>query len=300
MHITALHWVNVGLRRTWLVALATVLACAAFAARAVTSFVEASYVDEAAARQPHWPPLPHAVPQPTSTTAPDASALVTRNMFCSTCAPEPGPGPTDSFRPDAVLIATSVGAEPRATLRVNATEAQGSWGVGDVVPGVGRIERVGFTSIDIVEVADPKRHGTLSLFDTITGGRSEASAATPAPATADPFADRVRKIDDRTYEVDRSLVRELVGGSVGSAGTRMVPITKEGKLEGLKLVGVRSGSVAAALGLRPGDVVQAVNNTKIESANTLLTMYSQLDQLSDVELSGTRGGKPMTLTLRLR
>jgi hypothetical protein len=47
-------------------------------------------------------------------------------------------------------------------------------------------------------------------------------------------------------------------------------------------------------------VLQAVNNQKIESANTLLGLYAQLEQLSTVELAGTRGGKPLTLTLRLR
>ena len=47
-------------------------------------------------------------------------------------------------------------------------------------------------------------------------------------------------------------------------------------------------------------MLQAVNNQKIESANTLLGLYSQLEQLNTVELAGTRAGKPLTLTLRLR
>src|SRR5262249_35580142 len=154
-----------------------------------------------------------------------------------------------------------------------ATEAQGSWGLGEVVPGVGRIDRIGFTSIDVIEVAEPKRRGTLSLFDS-PGGRSDVGAATPAPAAADPFADRIRKIDDQTYEVDRSLVRGLVSGAVGTSGARISPITsKDGKLAGLRLFGVRSGSLAGALGLRNGDILQAANDVKIESANTLLELY---------------------------
>jgi len=221
-------------------------------------------------------------------------------MFCSTCGGIREPGPTDSFQPQAILIATSVGADPRVTLRVPATEAQGSWGLGDVVPGIGRIDRIGFVSIDVIEVAEPHRRGTLSLFDGLPGGRSDASAATLAPAAADPFADRIKKIDDHTYEVDRSLVRELVGGAVGAAGTRIMPVTKDGKLEGLRLVSVRAGSVASSLGLMRGDVLEAVNNAKIESANTLLDLFARLDQLNNVELAGTRGGEPLTLMLRLR
>jgi general secretion pathway protein C len=218
-------------------------------------------------------------------------------MFCSTCEVTGEPGPTDSYRPNAVLIATSVGSDSRATLRVPGSEAQGSWGLGDIVPGVGRIERIGFVSIDL---ADGKRRATLSLFDSNNGGRSDAGAATPAPAAADPFSDRIRKIDDQTYEVERSLVRDLVGGSVGAAGARISPVTKDGQLTGLRLFGVRPGSLAGSLGLKNGDVLQAVNNQKIESANTLLGLYAQLEQLSTVELAGTRGGKPLTLTLRLR
>lgn len=297
MHNNALQWVNAGLRRTWLVAIAAVIACSVFAAHGIASLVEAQYLDPALSRPV---PLHVQAPAPVSVTTPDGSTFVARNMFCSTCVGSGGgPGPTDSYHPDAILIATSVGRDSRATLRVPQTEAQGSWGVGDVVPGVGKIERIGFVSIDVIDVADPNRRGTLSLFDSV-GGRSDASAATLAPAAADPFADRVKKIDDTTYEVDRSLVRELVGSSGGNAGARIFPISKNGKLEGLRLVGVKSTSVAAAIGLRSGDVLQAVNNTKIESANTLLTLYSQLDQLNNVELAGTRGGKPLSLMLRLR
>ena len=295
MHTNALHWVNAGLRRTWLVALAAMIVCGVFAAHTIGSLIDASYLDSVPPRQAPLHDIQ--VTAPAVTRSRDGGPLVARNMFCSTCEPPGGPGPTDLFKPDAVLIATSVGADARATLRVPATEVQGSWGLGDIVPGVGRIERIGFVSID---VADGSRRATLSLFDTPSGGRGDASAATPAPAAADPFADRIRKIDDHTFEVDRSLVRELVGGSVGAGGTRVNPVTKDGKLDGLKLVGVRPGSPAAALGLRAGDVLQAINDTRIENANTLLTLYSQLDQLSNVTLDGTRGGKPLSLTLRLK
>lgn len=294
MHHNALHWVNAGLRRTWLVSLATVIACSVFAARTVSSLTDASYLDSVPPKQA---PLPQVVQVAPPVTKPDGAELVARNMFCSTCEAPGEPGPTDSFTPNAVLIATSIGSDPRATLRVFGSDVQGSWGVGDVVPGVGRIEQIGFT---MIEVADGSRRGTLSLLDSQSGGRSEAGAATPAPAAAAPFSDRLRKIDDHTFEVDRSLVRDLVGGSVRAGGARIAPITKNGKLEGLRLFGVRPGSIGAAVGLQNGDILQAVNNERIESANTLIGLYARLEQLSTVELAGTRRGKPLTLTLRLR
>jgi hypothetical protein len=289
-------------RRTWLVALVTLIVCASFAAHAVASLVEARYLDTTA----HGPaPLasrfrPVQVATPPA-SKPDGTQLVARNMFCSTCEVSPGPtsGFASAFAPEATLIATSIGADPSATVRATATDAQGSYGLGDVIPGVGTITRIGFVSIDITNTGGVT--GTLSLLSPqSSGGRSDPGAATPAPAAADPFDGRIKKIDDTTFEVERGLVRDLVTGSVKTGGARIAPVSKDGKLDGLRLIGVRPGSPAAALGLANRDVLTTINGTKIESANNLLDLYAQLDKLSTVELGGTRDGKPLTLVLRLR
>jgi hypothetical protein len=295
----ALHRLVAGLvRRTWLVAITTVIVCAAFAARAVAALVEANYLG----------PAPLAIGSPPVVRAPAPrrsrpvadTGLVARNMFCSTCEPvRGGSGPTDAFHPDAILIATSVSDEPRATIRVIANNVQGSWGVGDALPGIGTIERIGWVSVDVVD-ADG-RLGRLSLLDSVAAGRGDAGAATPAPAAAaEPWADRIKKIDDHTFEVERGLVRDLVSGSAKPGGVRILPVTDKGELKGLRLFGVRDGSLPAALGLKNSDLLSAVNNTPIQSANTLLDLYAKLDQLNVVELEGTRAGKPLAIELRLK
>jgi general secretion pathway protein C len=285
-------------RRTWLVVVLATITCAVFAAHAVAALASARYLDDPPAPAPHLQVIP--VVSDARAGTKDGTALVERNMFCSTCTPSPvtGSGPADSFVPDAILIATSIGTEPIATVRVPATEVQGSWGVGDLIPGIGIVDRIGFVSIDIRDTRG--RTGTLSLR-TPSSGRGDGDAATSAPATAaSPYADRVRAIDATTFEVERNLVRDLVTGTVKPGGTRIIPIGKDGKLEGLRVAGVRPDSLAGALGLANGDLLVAVNNTKIESANTLLDLYAQLDKLDQVVLEGTRKGKPLTLTLRLR
>lgn len=293
----AVHGIFVVLvRRTWLVALATVIVCSALSARAIAALLEASYLGPNAPPAGVSPP-PRTEPPPRARKPADASGLVDRNMFCSTCTRADEPGPTSSFSPDAILIATSIGdgeAAARATVRVPSSEVQGSFGVGDEIPGVGEIETIGWTWIDI---ASNGRRGRLSLM----GAATPTTATAPAAPTSE-WADRIKKIDDHTFEVDRSLVRDLVGGvAKAGGGVRVVPMTGEhGELTGLRIYGVRDGSLPAALGLKTGDTLQAVNNTKIESANTLLGLYAQLDTLNNVELDGTRAGKPLALTLRLR
>lgn len=296
----ALHTLASGLlRRTWFFALVAVIVCSAFAARAVAALVEADYLAPPAHGSP--PPPAGARPSPPTRTKPDASGLVARNMFCSTCTPEPGPGPgptksTYSGKP-AVLIATGVGKDPWATVRVVETEVQGSFSLGDTIPGVGRIDRIGGVSIDVVDTSGNR--GTLSLRET--GAATPVSEAKPAaPAADDPFADRIRQLDDHTYEVDRSLVRELVSGAARPGNMRMTPIVKNGEVQGVRVFGVKPGSAAFAIGMKNGDQITSIDNDPIKNAQQLLDLYAKLDNLTGVELQGMRAGKPLTIALRLR
>ncbi len=282
--------------RTWLLTLVVTFACAAFAASAVAALVEASYLGPSptSARRPVLPGLP-AAPR----TRPDGTDLVARDMFCSSCTPRVEvAGPVDSFTPDAILIATSVGDDPRATVRVPQTGVQGSYGVGDTIPGVGKVDQIGSRSMYVVD--DAGRRGKLDLLDHAAVAGTGAATPVATAAAPDPFDGRVRKIDDHTFEVDRELVKELVTGAVKPGGMRVLPLSENGELKGLRLFGVRGTTIANKVGLQNGDTLVAINNTKIKSAQSLLDVYTHIDTLNVVELDGTRGTKPLALTLRLR
>ncbi len=297
-----LHSLAAGfVRRTWLVTVIAIIVCASFAAHAVAALVEADHI----AATPRGMPLPRAAPLiAPPRAAPDGSALVERNMFCSTCGPVVT-DPTDAplFNRAAVLLATDLGAranDARATVRVLETEAQGSWGLGERIPGVGTILRIGGVSIDVVDGAG---HTTrLSLLDgaPAKGGGGEGSGSARPEPPADPFADRIKKLDDHTFEVDRAFVRDLVSGVARPGNVRMIPIVTDGDVKGVRLAAVRAGSIPAAIGLRNADVINAIDGDPIKSAQQLLDLYARLDQLSSVELQGTRGGKPLAISLRLR
>jgi S1-C subfamily serine protease len=66
------------------------------------------------------------------------------------------------------------------------------------------------------------------------------------------------------------------------------------------MTGVRPGSLAGSLGLKNADTLTEINGTKITNANVLLDVLAKLDTLNVVEVDGTRGGKPLGITLRLK
>jgi hypothetical protein len=296
-------------RRPWLGVSVCVLVCSLLAAQAVGHVIEARVLP-AAATAPKIPTI--AAPAPVAAPVVDRGArgtsLVERDMFCSSCAPvvtPPTPGGTDDpggvplTSLPLVLVATSLGHEPVATVRDDRSGSQGAYVIGQELPRAGEITHIGATYVDFVN-AETSREERVSLL--------AAAAAPPkgpdptATATADaPFADRVRKIDDTTYEVERSLVKELVG-SAGKpvAGVRMMPIAKDGKLAGVRVLSARADSVAAALGLKSGDTLGAVNGVAIDSIDKMLEVYTKLDNTNVVAIDGTRGGKPITWQYHLR
>jgi len=285
-------------RRTWLVTLVAVAVCGSFAAHAVAALSEEAVAESLS---PRTAPVRRQTPEPPR-AALDSSILVVRNIFCSTCAPVLfEPGPTGHYQGEpALLIATALGPEAnaaRATVRVPASEVQGEWALGDTIPGVGRVDRIGPTSIDVSDA-----HGEtarLSLLEVKPAPAAATAEAQPKPD--DPYAGRVKQLADGVYEVDRSLVRELVTGAAKPTGVRAIPvITKDGTIGGIRMLGVRPGSIAAAVGLKNGDILSAIDGDPIKTAQQLLDLYAKLDQTDKVELQGTRAGKPLAVQLHLR
>jgi hypothetical protein len=285
-------------RRTWIVTAATVVICSAFAAQAASALVDAELLlpDPSAGarsvvRGPQRPPVrPRGLP-------------VDRNPFCSSCVPTDasggagvgaaGAGPVG--RP-AVLIAIDATSEWRATVRVVESDVQGSWGVGDAIPGLGQVERIGPMWIELVDGAG--RRGRLSLLDAAA---DELGPAPPdRPTVASRWAGRLDRLGEQDYIVDRALVRELVTASGQPGGVRMVPLFERGEIKGVRLGVVPRDSIAYELALRTGDTLTAIEGAPLKSLDQLLDLYARLDQLSTVELSGTRAGKPLVRTLRLR
>jgi hypothetical protein len=276
-----------------------------FAARAVVAWTmdEVGPKSAAAAVRPVPPPAP----VPAAKPAHDATAFVTRNMFCSSCVLTEGPGPESSGAGTQHtlprLIATHVGlkaGEGWATLEI--AGLAGGFVNGAALPGGGVIESIERGAI-IVRFADgPVR---VPLASDVVATKDPKDPTTPAEAAAkdDPWADRIRVVGENRWAVDRTLIKELVqsgtGGGAAAKGVRLQPVNKDGKLAGVRVVTARSGSLAQKLGLSAGDVIDSIDGQAIDSPQTLMGMYNKLDDLRRVDLGVRRKGASVTLTYDL-
>jgi type II secretory pathway component PulC len=272
-----------------------VVVCASFAARAAAQVIEGSYFADATASSPPTvvPPL-----QPVSPPrGVDPNTLTSRNPFCSDCGP-PHEGAGDpSVSPQIqlplVLVATNRGAVSFATMRNTDTDAQGAYAIGAKVPGGGVVEHIGAAYVEI------RTDQGLARVELMASTPDEAKPE-PAKTPVSKWADKVNKIDETTYEVDRSLVRDLMAAQGKTPGVRVGPAMKDGKISGLRVMQARADSLATAIGLKQGDVVSGIDGSSLDTADAMLDAYRKLDSASSVKVLLTRAGKPVELDYRLR
>lgn len=111
----------------------------------------------------------------------------------------------------------------------------------------------------------------------------------------------VRQVGDKAWAIDRLAMEErLQNPQASDRGVRGVPRTIGGKMDGMRLNGVRAGSTLHSLGLRSGDVVTSVNGHVIDSPNRVLALHQQLSTAGELQLTVLRRGRSETLNYEIR
>lgn len=77
------------------------------------------------------------------------------------------------------------------------------------------------------------------------------------------------------------------------------PYIKDGRTEGLKISGLEQSPLAAIVGLRNGDIVQAVNGQSLDSKQKAFQVLKKARSQSKISMQLLRNGKPKDLSLDL-
>jgi general secretion pathway protein C len=121
-------------------------------------------------------------------------------------------------------------------------------------------------------------------------------AIAPAPVAPTPEA---------AAEPARAMARADVERRLGAeipkilAETTVVPYLDRGQVAGL-LVSRMPDGLLSEVGLRPGDVLQSVNEVPVDSVATLASLWPRFQNVSEVRAVVLRDGRPFSLTLALR
>jgi general secretion pathway protein C len=308
----------------WTLGPLVVMICSALAATAVAHVVEAAALTDS--DKPVHRPVVRPPPPPPSSAEPvrapkSGDAMALRNMFCSACAPaEPvadnpatdtGNGPPLTSLP-LRLLATSVASDEKhsfATVLNTTSNVGGAYWIGNEIPGAGPVVHVFGKFVDFQN----KATGRVERLSLLSGGEPPPPmvASADVPPTEEGIGSKddflaavdagVKKIDDSTFEVDRSLVNKVLANPTAVAkGARVVPSVKNGQPNGFKLYAIRPSSVYAKIGLMNGDTIHGVNGFDITSMDKALEVYTKVKENSSLSVSITRRGKPMTINYSIK
>ncbi len=310
-------------RYFWVVIALSVAGSAAFAAKLVNHVAEDKLLTDAK----HGPRVQRPVAAPgvaAANRSKDGQGVIDRNMFCSDCLPPvvEVATPNAPIDPSIVtltalplqLIATHVASgryadrDSHAFILNTANQMQGAYWIGHDIPGAGPIIAVHHKYVDFHNEGT-KRTERISLLGEAPPPPPPVAAVA---AVADPGAGAdgdltasidagVRKIDDSTYEIDRSLVDKVLMNPMAIAkGARVMPSSKNGEADGFRLYAVRPSSVFAKLGFANGDTIHAINGFDLNSMDKAMEVYGKLRDAGSLQVNITRRGKPVTLNYTIR
>lgn len=259
------------------------LALGVQAAIIVTDLVGASRAPLVASSAPVGP-----APGPAARRGVDIAAITASHLFG---APKTEPTPVDAANAPQtsmplVLSGTIAGEDPRRGLAILGSSASSAkvYAVNDSVPGGARLHSV-YSDRVLLE-----RNGRLESLalprQGATAGRRVAPPPPPvasAPAS-NPAVERMREMVTN----DPGVISEVI---------RPQAVYAQGKLRGFRVYPGRNRQAFMRLGLRPGDVVTAVNGTPLDDPARSQEIFQTISSSSQAQLSVMRNGRQEEVTL---
>lgn len=245
-----------------------------------------------------WRPAPVAPPAPSASRAsgPNVQAIVDANLFGAYVPPAVNAAATDiANAPDTSLNLTLLGilagsdeSSSRALIGTQNGEEQ-PYAIGeDVAPNV-TLQAIFPDRVILLRAGQPE---TLRLDkDQPSNAPSYAQAAPAETAPAAPAATGAMI----------SQIREqvLADPSKASEYIRVQPANVGGQVQGYRIYPGRDRALFTEVGLRPGDLVTAVNGIQLNDTQTALQMLNDLSRAPNVTLTIERGGQVQTVNVSL-
>ncbi|MCK5799682.1 MAG: PDZ domain-containing protein [Deltaproteobacteria bacterium] len=111
----------------------------------------------------------------------------------------------------------------------------------------------------------------------------------------------MRQLGPRRYQVRRRALEALLAQPQAVVRTlRVLPISRGGRPDGFRLLYLTAQSPLRALGLRRGDVLQAINGRRVATVEALLSVYAKMRQASHVSLGLRRAHRTISLDYAIR
>jgi general secretion pathway protein C len=222
----------------------------------------------------------------------DYQVINSRNLFGSVekAAENIKPEAIETLEPTSLKIAllgTVAGNEQNAVAVIEEKKLrkQGLYRVGDSVEGA--MIKMILRGKVILRVGDKDEVLSMEEEDLSKTGNEQARPGAPG--------------EQASIKVSRTDVEQSIQNiNTLLSQVRIRPHFNNGEADGLSISRIRPNSIFTKLGLRNGDVVQAIDETPIQSPDDILSLYEKIKSGSNISIQINRRGKQQTINYEMR
>ena len=132
------------------------------------------------------------------------------------------------------------------------------------------------------------------------GARTTAEPAGPRSALEIEIAKHIVKTGPNDFQIDRPTVDRILEAQQELMKARIVPEKEGDRTVGMKVYGIKPGSVLAVLGIENADRLETINGFEVSNPEKMLEAYARLRSADRLTIHLTRGGKPTNLDYAIR
>lgn len=238
-----------------------------------------------------WRPPPVSIDksQQPKSTEPDLNAIVASHLFGEFTPPKVAAARPDNA-PDTRLSLKLIGliadTEPdlsRALIAASNGD-EDTYAIGDQVLSGVELDRIYADRVIL------SRNGQYETLRLEKDAPSNAIGSVDSPRSNSPDASTTAMLGDIRSKI-------LADPTKASSYLRVQPSTVNGQLRGYRIYPGREREAFKQLGLRPGDLVTAVNGVELNDPQNALQLLGDLSQASTVSVTIERGGQAQNLTV---
>ena len=216
----------------------------------------------------------------------DVAAITKTHLFGAARVASVGQDAANAPQTSMPLVLTGIIAadDPQNGLAILGQSAQSTkvYAVGDNVPGGAKLHSV-FSERVLIE--RDGRLESLALPRQLSPGAPPPSAAA-LQTTENPAFERVRRL----MTDQPGLIADIM---------RPTPVLVDGKQRGYRVYPGRNRQAFSRLGLRPGDLVTAINGTPLDDPSRGPEIFRTLGSSSEARVTVMRNGQQQDLNLNL-
>ncbi|APR84784.1 General secretion pathway protein C [Minicystis rosea] len=207
----------------------------------------------------------------------------------------------------ALLIASSndadwsfaalVGSDGKTVLRRRGEELDGQkiFFVGDLRP---KGERDEGGLWDRVWLTSATGRCQLALGAKPTGMKAPVAQAPQQSSSS--MNGKIRQVGEHQFEVDRSMVESTLANPGELMKTRIFPVREGERVVGMRMMGIRPGTLLGSLGMQNGDVLTSINGFEMNDPQKMLEAYTKLMRADKLSATVMRGGRPVNIEFNIK